>query len=209
MDYGAVMTGAQFCNVSSEDGSISLNNLVPVADSSIDTAYSIIIQLLDDAGSTTDADYTWDGEKWTDTNTGAEVKDVTFGVGQGLWVYNFTGEDVKLQSAGQVITSDIDVPLSLDYGAVAVGNCFPVPVSLNDLVPLADEAVDTSYSVIIQILDDSGSTTDADYTWDGEKWTNTNTGAEVTDVSFAAGQGLWVYNFTGELVNLRIPAPEL
>ena len=204
------MIGSQFCNVGGESGVISLDNLIPVAAEGVDTSSSVIIQVLDEAGYTTEDDFTWDGTQWTDTNTGAPVKGKTFDIEKGLWVYNFTGEEVQLQSSGQVVTSDINAPLSVEYGAVAVVNCFPTPVALSDLLPIPGNAeVDISSSIIIQILDDAGYTTDADYTWDGSKWVDTNTGAVVENVTFDAGQGLWVYNFTGEAVSLRIPAPEL
>ena len=75
-------------------------------------------------------------------------------------------------------------------------------------MPIASEEVDTAYSVEIQILDNAGRTTDADYMWNGTAWEDANTGTVVDEVSIPAGQGLWVANYTGEAVSLYIPAPE-
>ena len=82
-------------------------------------------------------------------------------------------------------------------------------ISLSALTPIAAEGIDTAYSIAIQVLDSAGLTTDQDYTWNGTSWENTNDGSDVSDVKFAPGQGLWVYSFVGEEVNLFIPAPEL
>ena len=91
------MTAAQFADVSATDGSISLDTLKPIAPVGVDTAYSVEIQILDNGGYTTDADYMWNGASWEDSNTGAAVSDINFAAGQGLWVFNFTGEDVYLR----------------------------------------------------------------------------------------------------------------
>lgn len=208
-DYGAVMACAQFADVSASDGSVSLSSLVPVAGVGVDTAYGVNIQILDNGGYSTESDYMWNGSSWENTNTGAATDDVTFSAGQGLWVMSFVGEPVGFQSAGRVQTSDLNVALDTEYGGIIVGNAFPTSVSLSDILPVADKSVDTAYSVNIQILDNGGYTTDADYMWNGTSWEDTNTGAAVTDVTFAPGQGLWVMNFSGEAVSLYIPAPEL
>jgi len=208
-DFGAVMMSAQFTDVSATDGSIALSAVTPVAGAGIDTAYGVEIQILDNAGLTTDADYMWNGSAWEDANTGASVGDVTIAAGQGLWVASYVGEPVGLQTSGKVSISDLNVALDTDFGAVAVGNSFPTSVPLNEILPVAAVGVDTAYSVEIQILDNAGLTTDADYMWNGSAWEDANTGAAVGEVTILAGQGLWVANYTGEAVSLYIPAPEL
>jgi hypothetical protein len=197
------MTVAQFANVASLNGEISLTSLVPTAAAGVDTAYNVVIQLLDSAGYTTDAEYTWNGNAWD----GNDVENVTFAAGQGLWVYSYCGEDVVgFQSAGKVTTSDVAFVLDKEYGAVGVGNAFPTPIKLTDMLVTAAEGVDTAYNVVIQILDSAGYTTDAEYTWNGSSWD----GTDVENVTFAPGQGLWVYSYCGEdEVTLRLPAPEL
>ena len=208
-DYGAVMTSAQFADVAATDGSIALSAITPVADEEIDAAYGVEIQILDNAGRTTNADYMWNGSAWEDANTGSALDAVSIPAGQGLWVASYVGEAVGLQTSGKVSTSDLSVALDTDYGAVAVGNSFPTPVGLSEIMPVASEEVDMAYSVEIQILDNAGRTTDADFMWNGSAWEDANTGTVVDEVSIPAGQGLWVANYTGEAVSLYIPAPEL
>ena len=208
-DYGAVMTSAQFTDVSASDGTISLGAIKPTAGTSVDTGYLVEIQILDNAGLTTDDAYTWNGTSWENTLTGADASDVTFAPGQGLWVMSSIGEAAGLQSAGKVGTADVDFALDTDYGAVAAGNPFPTGVSLSDILPIAGEGVDTGYLVEIQILDNAGLTTDDAYTWNGTSWENTLTGADASDVSFAPGQGLWIMSSIGEAAVIRFPAPEL
>ena len=203
------MTSAQFTDVAAADGSITLSNLVPVAGEGVETAYSVEVQILDNVGYTTDADYMWNGSSWDNVLTGEDASDVTIPAGQGLWVANFVGESVGFQSSGRVPTSDLNAALDTDFGAVAIGNPFPVSVTLGDIVPLAAEGVETAYSVEIQILDNAGYTTEADYMWNGSSWENVLTSEDASQVTFPAGQGLWVANFTGEAVSLYIPAPEL
>ena len=203
------MASAQFADVSANDGSITLGNITPVAGDLVDTAYCVEIQILDNGGYTTDADYMWNGTSWENVLTGESAADVTFAAGQGLWVMNYTGENVGLQSAGRVQTSDLNVDLDTEYGGVIAGNAFPTSVDLSDILPISDKTVDTAYCVEIQILDNGGYTTDADYMWNGTSWENVLTGEPATDVTFAAGQALWVMNYTGEVVSLYIPAPEL
>ena len=197
------MTVAQFANVLDADGSISLTSLVPTAAAGVDTAYNVVIQLLDSAGYTTDAEYTWNGSSWE----GTDVANVKFAPGQGLWVYSYCGDDpIGFQSSGKVMTSDVEFVLDKEYGAVGVGNAFPTPVKLTDMLVSAAAGVDTAYNVVIQILDSAGYTTDAEYTWNGTSWD----GTDVDNVTFAPGQGLWVYSYCGnDEVTLRIPAPEL
>ena len=203
------MASAQFADVSAADGSISLGSLTPVAGVGVDTAYSVEIQILDNGGYTTDADYMWNGSSWDNVITSTDAGDVTFAAGQGLWIMNYTGESVGLQSAGRVQTSDLNIDLDTEYGGVIAGNAFPTTVALSDMLPVAGEGVDTAYSVEIQILDNGGYTTDADYMWNGSSWDNVITGEAATEVTFAPGQALWVMNYTGAAVALYIPAPEL
>ena len=76
--------------------------------------------------------------------------------------------------------------------------------------PMGIRGIDLGYNIEIQKLNNWGGTVEGiDYTWDGTKWTDTDTGAAIPDsVVIAPGEGLWVYNMTGEAVIFRIPAPE-
>ena len=81
-------------------------------------------------------------------------------------------------------------------------------IELESLVPTGD---DTSDNVEIQILTPGGNT-DSFYTWndwmyENPCWVDADLN-EVTDVTFAPGQGLWVMGSSTEQ-GLRFPAPEL
>ena len=213
------MTAPQFLTVG--DDTISLNDITPKGDGVVDT---VEIQTLTSAGFT-DKSYSWidyAGEGWDETgwiDNKAEmgdyyelVKNVTFPAGAGLWV--FGAAELSLQTAGQVNTSDVVV--NLRAGATATGNPYPVAVKLSEILPVGDGAVDT---VEIQTLDAAGYT-DKSYSWidyAGEGWDEIgwiDNKAEmgdyyelVTDVTFPAGTGLWVFGADG--LAIRFPAPEL
>ena len=199
------MTGPQFLSVNGS--SFSLTNLVLVSEA--DTAGGITIQTLNNWGGQdeTTEEYTWNGTGWEDAY-GAPVSDVTFAPGKGLWVYNFTGEAVTFQSAGQVNEIDVTYPLDLDFGAVAIVNPYPTDLALADITFVTE--ADIAGSITIQTLNNWGGQdeTTEEYTWNGTGWEDAY-GIPVSDVTFAPGKGLWVYNFTGEAVGFHMPAPEL
>ena len=213
------MTAAQFLTVGKD--TISLNDIKPLGDGVADT---VEIQTLDAYGYTDKSymwiDYAgedWDQAGWIDNNAELGdyyelVTDVIFPAGAGLWVFGADG--LSIQSAGQVNTSDVAVELR--SGATAIGNPYPMAVSLADILPVGDGAADT---VEIQTLDAYGYTAQSymwiDYAgedWDQAGWIDNN--AElgdfyelVTDVTFPAGAGLWIFGADG--LSIRFPAPEL
>ena len=213
------MTAAQFLTVGKD--TISLNDIKPLGDGVADT---VEIQTLDAYGYTDKSymwiDYAgedWDQAGWIDNNAELGdyyelVTDVTFPAGAGLWVFGADG--LSIQSTGQVNTSDVAVELR--SGATAIGNPYPMAVSLADILPVGDGAADT---VEIQTLDAYGYTAQSymwiDYAgedWDQAGWIDNN--AElgdfyelVTDVTFPAGAGLWIFGADG--LSIRFPAPEL
>ena len=208
-DYGAVMVTAQFIDVGNSSGVISLDAIKPTGAAGVDLAYGVNIQILDNAGYTTEDEYSWNGTAW-ETTSGEVATGVTFPAGQGLWVTSSLGEDVVgFQSCGAVNKNDVSIALDTDFGAVAVGNPFPVPLALDDILPTAAAGVDLAYGVNIQILDNAGYTTEDEYSWNGTAW-ETTSGEVATGVTFPAGQGLWVTSSLGEdVVHLQFPAPEL
>jgi hypothetical protein len=197
--WGATMVTPQFVDVA-ENGKVYLKDITPVGD---DAAYTVEIQILNDDGTTNDElDYTWTGAKWTFTDGGADANTVQFTPGQGMWVYSLSEEPAKFQSAGQVGTAVVDIPLS-PWGAVGAGNPYPVALTLGQITPVGD---DVAYTVEIQILNDDGTTNDElDYTWTGSKWTFTDGGADANAVEITPGLGLWVYSLTEEDAVLRFP----
>ncbi|MBO5906397.1 MAG: hypothetical protein J6Q84_08290 [Kiritimatiellae bacterium] len=213
------MTAAQFLTVGEE--AISLSDITPLGDGAAGT---VEIQTLDSYGFTDKSymyiDYAgpeYDQVGWIDNNAEIGdyyelVTDVTFPAGAALWVFGADG--LSIQSAGQVNTSDVTV--TLKAGATAVGNPYPMAVALADILPLGDGAAGT---VEIQTLDAYGFTDKSymyiDYAgpdYDQVGWIDNN--AEigdyyelVTDVTFPAGAGLWVFGAEG--LSIRFPAPEL
>ena len=204
------MVTAQFLNIGPTT-SMPITSFVPVGD---DTYNHVEIQTLDNAGYTVDS-YVWTdegGENWDQTGwvdgDNNIVTDVSFAPGQGLWVFG-SASTQGLQAAGLVGKSDVVV--SLRAGASGVGNPFPVSINISDILP---EGEDTYNHVEIQTLDNAGYTVDS-YVWTdegGENWDQTGwvdgDNNIVTDVSFAPGQGLWVYG-SSSAQKLRFPAPEL
>ena len=184
---------------------ISLDDLTPTGDNTSD---SVAIQTLDAYGYTVD-NYDWNDwmyEKacWVDAEFN-QVEGVSFEPGQGLWVYGADSTQ-GLQCAGKVGTSDMVVQLR--FGATATGNPFPVSLALDDIVP---EGEGTSDSVAIQTLDAYGYTVDNydwnDWMYETACWVDAEFN-KIEDVSFSAGQGLWVYG-SDENQYIRFPAPEL
>ena len=211
-DYGAVLTSPQFIAPNSNDATITLGAIKPIGLEGSDLSYNIEIQKLNNWGGTVEGfDYIWDGKKWIDSETNADASDAVVNSGEGLWIYSMMGESVSFQSVGEVGNADIVFPLDDDYGAAAVANGFPVAVKLNDIVLEAAVGVDLGYNIEIQKLNNWGGTVEGfDYIWDGTKWIDSETNAAVPDtVVIDPGEGLWVYNMTGEAVSFRIPAPEL
>ena len=80
-------------------------------------------------------------------------------------------------------------------------------VSLTSLTPVGD---DLDWTIEIQVLDNGGRTIDdQDYMWvDGDGWCTPDGDPIVDDVTFAPGQGFWVYGSSTEQA-IRFPAPEL
>ena len=204
------MVSAQFLNVGGEN--VSIDTLVPLGD---DTEYNVQIQTLDAYGRTLDT-YIWipgddvgeESNCWTDEDMESKAS-VSFAPGQGLWTFADSA-DQALQSAGKVGTSDVTVQLR--SGAIGVGNPFPVSIGLQDIIPVGE---DVEYNVQIQTLDAYGRTLET-YIWvpgadigeESNCWTDENMEEKISGISFAPGQGLWVFA-DNDSQYIRFPAPEL
>ena len=135
------------------------------------------------------------------------LANVTFEHGQGLWVAA-ADSNTTLTFAGKVSTSDVVVVLQ--SGATATANVMPTSVSIQDIVVTGDAG---EGDVNIQTLTSTGRTL-AMYTYyaadvfdDGMPvgWYDDD---GLADVTFEAGQGLWVAAGSSS-TTIRIPAPEL
>ena len=202
---GATMVTPQFMNVSAEE--MPLTSIVPTGD---DLSDNVNIQTLNNAGYTVKS-YTWndwmyDDACWVDDDTFEAAENVSFAFGQGLWTVG-SSSDQGVQSAGRVCKDD--AVMQLQSGATGIGNPFPVPVALTDIIPEGD---DLSDNVNIQTLNNAGYTVKS-YTWndwmyDDACWVDDDTFEAAEDVTFIAGEGLWVVG-SSNTQYLRIPAPEL
>ncbi len=204
---GATMVTPQFAPMTGN--TISLDSLVPTGENLSD---NIDIRVLDSAGRTVDGctyiwnEWTADEPCWADEDF-EKVEGVAFAPGQGLWVYA-KNTSQGLRSAGQVGVQDVVV--TLRSGGTPTGNPFPVSIDLQDLVPQGENLSD---NIDIRVLDSAGRTVDGctyiwnEWTADEPCWADEDF-EPVEGVTFAPGQGLWVYG-KNTSQSLRFPAPEL
>ena len=163
---------------------------------------------------TTDDMENWNGGKWINLDTGADVtaeNDVILKPGDGLW---FATPDLKdctafsLTSAGQVLKGDQGFELNAG-GKIGVVNMMPASVKLSEVEIQGYEnseyylMEELSFTMSMQSLKSNGmpeatyawtDTTDDMENWNGGKWINLDTGADVTaenDVTIAPGEGFW------------------
>ena len=202
--WGATMVTPQFISVASSGSVFKLGDVKPIGD---DVADTVTIQILNDDGTTDiSRSYTWNGSFWANDGTGADASEVSVIAGTGFWTYSNTDDETTFQSAGQVGVADVSFDLS-PWGAIGVGNPFPVTRTLSQIAPVGDDTADT---VTIQILNDDGTTDiSRSYTWNGSAWINDGTGADASTVEVGAGVGMWVYSNSDEDASLYIPAPTL
>lgn len=207
--------GSQFVAVGA--GAIDLTDII-VTGYEGDNGDEVYAQTLDSLG-IGGVNYAWydiaeDGlYGWYNTDTGdlAQKGELVLAAGEALWV-NATSEDYKLQTAGQVVTSDIAVVLRENFKLV--GNNTPVPVDLTDIRVIGYEG-DNGDEVYAQMLDSLG-IGGVNYAWyDIEEdglygWYNTDTGdsAAVGELILNPGEALWV-NSTGDQYSLVIPGVQL
>ena len=203
------MTGGTFVPVAG--GNVNIQDIKPNGDN-IDTG-DVYIQTLNAYGQKV-ATYVYYGQDEFDDDCPAGwydddgLVDVTFAAGTGLWVAAPDAE-TTLTFSGKVPTSDVVVQLRTGFTATA--NVMPTNLAIQDILPAGDN-IDTG-DVYIQTLNAYGQKI-ATYVYYGEdEWDD---GSEagwydddgLVDVTFTAGQGLWVAAPDAE-TTITIPAPEL
>ena len=192
-------------------GDVNIQDIKPAGDN-IDTG-DVNIQTLNAYGQTL-ATYVYYGENEWDDDMPAGwydddgLVDVTFAAGTGLWVAAPDAE-TTLTFAGKVPTADVVVQLRA--GSTATANVMPTGLAIQDILPAGDN-IDTG-DVNIQTLNAYGQTL-ATYVYYGENEWDDDMPAGwydddgLVDVTFPAGQGLWVAAPDAE-TTITIPAPEL
>ena len=181
------------------------------------------LQFLSSQGKT-EVTYRWydDGTKlgWYDSKGTTKIDGSTVDImaGKGVWCQ---ANGLKLVAAGAVNVADVSFA-SAATGATAMGNPFPVNLTLDDLTvtgysaPVYDEGRDrwsggTKGQFNLQFLTNQGKT-EVTYRWydDGTKlgWYDSKgtTKIDGSKVDIPAGKGLWCQ---GNGLTLNIPAPEL
>lgn len=162
----------------------------------------------------TDDMETWNGGKWINLATTQEItseNDVTLNPGDGLW---FTTPDLRdctafsLVSKGAVLTGSQAFELNAG-GKIAVVNMMPAAIKLSQVEIQGYEnseyylTEELGFTMSMQSLMSNGmpkatyawtDSTDDMATWNGGKWINLSTGADITtesDVTVEAGEGFW------------------
>lgn len=215
-DYGSKIIGAQFADCADANGKIALKNIKPIPGGNLtadDLINNISFQILNNWGGTVEgSDRFWDGSKWIDENNNDKSEE-TYDAGQGFCVYNVADPDegsVTLQSSGQVITSDVVVPLDDDFGSVMVANSYPIEIKLSSLLPQTASEADMANNISFQKINNWGGTVDgSDRFWNGSKWVDEHNN-DCSNETLAAGEGICVYNSVDPddgLIALRFVAP--
>ena len=156
---------------------------------------------------------TWDGGKWVNSDTGEDItteNDVTLNPGDGLW---FSAPELQgstaftLTTSGTVLKGDQGVELNAG-GYRGICNLMPAPVKLSEVEVQGYEdneyyLGEMAFTMSMQSLLPNGmpsvtyvwadESSDME-TWDGGKWINSDTGADITsenDVTIEDGEGFW------------------
>ena len=178
----------------------------------------IYIEVLDSAGYTQQTYYWYQNafgrdDGWyndDDDKIGEDVEDVVFTPGTGLWLTGIDGE--TLTTAGTVYQADLALDLADD--CQMLGNPYPTSIGLVANIEVEMEG-SCSGDIYIEMLNSAGYT-ETTYYWyqnafgrdDG--WYNDDDdkiGDDVEDVTFPAGQGLWVTGLEDAKFNFTSPIP--
>ena len=178
----------------------------------------ICIEILNSAGFTTQTYYWYQNagfrdDGWyndDDDKIGEDVDDVVFNPGDGLWLTGIDGE--VLTTAGKVFQADVSLTLADDKQML--GNPYASAIGLAENIEVDTE--DPCYGdVCIEMLNAAGYT-ETTYYWyknagfRADGWFNDDDdqiGEDVDDVTFSAGQGLWVSGIDGAEFKITSPIP--
>lgn len=209
---GFVAIAPQFTEVGNASG-LKLKDITPVTDTGTALRRKIQIQLLTSDGMVADY-YRWEGtsgKTWIAASATTDMGETVIPAGQGLWVLNTANCAANFRTAGEVGTSDIIQPLDNAGGFVMVGNSFPSPVKLKDIVPSTETGTSLRRKIQIQLLTADGMVSKY-YRWEGQSgktWIAASSTEDVGETEIPAGQAMWVLNTANCAATLRIPAPEL
>ena len=178
----------------------------------------IYIEILDSLGRTTDTYYWYQNARgkedgWYNDDgdlIGEDVDDVVFNPGTGLWLTGIDGE--ILTTAGKVYQADLGLTLADD--SQMLGNPYPTSIGLAANIEVVADGT-CNGDIYIEMLDSLGRTTDTYYWYQNARgkddgWYNDDgdlIGDDVEDITFQAGQGLWVNGIEDAEFNFTSPIP--
>ena len=212
LQAGFKAAGASFISIG-KDG-CNLSEIIPAGFDK--STGAVQIQLLNNAGVTTTTykyykggrgTYATDG--WYDGTTLITAeKDVTFAPGDGLWIYGADG--YSFQTSGEVKLSN--VTRNLKTGFTMFSNPFPMDLKLTNITPAGFDK--STGAVQIQLLNNAGVTTTTYKYYKGGRGTYATDGwydgttliTAEKDVTFAPGDGLWVYGADGYTITFSVGA---
>ena len=212
-------TGASFCSIGAEGFKLSELKMTGLPKTVNGT---IVIQLLDDLGSTKEIYKYYKGgrgsyatEGWYNATTLIDGSDADHEIllpkGQGLW---FKGvADLSFTSSGEVIAGDFTTELRANY--TLLSNPFPAAIKLSK-IKLEGLPKTVNGTIVIQLLDDLGSTKEIYKYYKGgrgsyatEGWYNATTLIDGSDadheIEIPAGVAMWFKGIDGLSATLTCP----
>jgi len=208
-----------FVDLGANTATYNLQNLKLLGEYVGDGA-SDYIEVWDDSGSMTDTAYYYVKEEmgyekdgWvTEVGGDTYVENVNLPLGSGFYLVINSGDDVQVQSAGQVYAGTLTTsPLVMGYNTC--GNSLPAQLNIQQ-IKLFGEYVGDGASDYIEVWDDSGSMTDTAYYYVKEEmgyekdgWV-TEVGGDTyaTGVVYEPGEGFFVIINSGDDVQMQLPA---
>lgn len=148
----------------------------------------ITIQTLDALGNQGSVFLSWWGDGWYDTND--ETPSIPLKKGEAIWISS-PNESVTLRCCGEVFSGNVLSDTAA--GFVAIGNPFPVPYNLQNLVPLTaegDAAPYVSGEIYLQTLDTLGNQGSVFLSWWGDAWYDT--ADETPAINLQPGEAIWL-----------------
>jgi hypothetical protein len=208
-----------FQDVGAGTATYNLQNL-KLLGADVGDGLSDYIEVWDDAGAMTDTAYYYvteaqgyDHDGWVTEMLGSTyVENVDLPLGSGFYLVINSGDDVQVQSAGQVYRGTLTTA-TLVGGYNTCGNSTPATINLQQIRLLGADVGD-GLSDYIEVWDDAGAMTDTAYYYvtevqgyDHDGWVTEMLGSTYAEgVTYTAGQGFFLVVNSGDDVQLQLPA---
>ena len=155
----------------------------------------------------------YDHDGWVTEMGGSDyVENVDLPLGSGFYLVINSGDDVEVQSAGQVVKGTLTTA-ALVEGYNVCGNSTPATINIQQ-IKLLGENVGDGASDYIEVWDDAGAMTDVAYFYvtdeqgyDHDGWVTEMGGSDYAEgVTYAPGQGFFLVVNSGDDVQMQLPA---